>query len=306
MIVTFGGGVGAGKFLEGLYKVTKKKDNLHIVVNTADDINIYGVRVSPDIDSVLYWLSGKIDKKKGWGIKDDTFNHIKKFAIEDSWFGLGDKDFKENKKKFSMMKRGLALQKVVDNQRKKLKITKARILPMTNEIVETCIKTKNKEMHFQEYLIKFKMMPRVEKIIFKNIRKAKPSNNLIKSISKASLIIFCPSNPIISIDPILSVPGVKEAVKKSRAIKVAISPIVDSKAFQGPVLKVMRAKGLKPNVLGVSKFYQGTVDYMMIDDLDKKYAKRVFSMGMTPLIRNIRMTDLKISQSMAESIINLV
>ena len=306
MIITFGGGVGAGKFLEGLYKVTKKEDNLHIVVNTADDINIYGVRVSPDIDSVLHWLSGKVDKKKGWGIKGDTFNHIKKFEIEDSWFGLGDRDFKENEKKFSMMERGSTLQKVVDNQRKKLKITKARILPMTNQIVETYIKTKNREMHFQEYLIKFKMMPKVEKIIFKNIRKAKPSNNLIKSILKASLIIFCPSNPIISIDPILSVSGVKETIKKSRAIKVAISPIVDSKAFQGPVLKLMRTKGLEPSVVGVSKFYQGMADYMMIDNLDKKYAKKIFSMGMTPLIRDIRMTDLKISQSMAESIIDLV
>ena len=305
MITTFGGGVGAGKFLQGLYGLMAKED-LNIVVNSADDINIFDVRVSPDIDSVLYWLSGRVDKKKGWGIKNDTFEFLKKQKQSESWFNLGDKDLKENLEKSLLIKKGITLQKVVDIQRKKLKITKARIFPMTNDIVETHIKIGEKEIHFQEYLIKLKMKPKVDKIIFRNIRKSKPANGLIDCILNSKLLIFCPSNPIISIDPILSVPGIQKAIKQSKGVKVAISPIVNQKAFKGPVLQLMKAKKLEPSVLGVVKFYREIVNYIMIDDLDKKHTDKIYSAGIIPLINDIKMVNIKVSESMAQSILNLI
>ena len=304
MITTFGGGVGAGKFLEGLYSQNYLKE-LNIIVNTADDIDIYDVRVSPDVDSILYWLSGKVDRKKGWGIKGDTFNHLNKRNSNDSWFNLGDLDLAENLKKKLLISEGLNLQQVVDRQRKRLKIKNANIFPMCNEEVETFITTRRKKIHFQEYLIKYKMKPKIEKVTFKNIKKSNPSKGILEKIKKSKLIIFCPSNPIISIGPILSVPGIRKAVKESRAIKVAISPIVGDKAFKGPVLNFMKAKSLSPSVLGVASFYKDLVDYLMIDNEDKKYENKIRSLGLVPIFKDIRMIKKTVSINMAKSILEL-
>ena len=304
MITTFGGGVGAGKFLEGLYSQNYLKE-LNIIVNTADDIDIYDVRVSPDVDSILYWLSGKVDRKKGWGIKGDTFNHLNKRNSNDSWFNLGDLDLAENLKKKLLIGKGLNLQQVVDKQRKRLKIKNANIFPMCNEEVETFITTRRKKIHFQEYLIKYKMKPRIEKVTFKNIKKSNPSKGILEKIKRSKLIIFCPSNPIISIGPILSVPGIRKAVKESRAIKVAISPIVGDKAFKGPVLNFMKAKSLSPSVLGVASFYKDLVDYLMIDNEDKKYENKIRSLGLVPIFKDIRMIKKTVSINMAKSILEL-
>ena len=305
MITTFGGGVGAGKFLEGLYSKVLNKE-LNIIVNTADDINIYGVRVSPDIDSVLYWLSGKVDKKKGWGLRGDTFKHLAGRGINDSWFNQGDKDFAENLKKHKLINRGYTLSEVVDYQRRKLKINKARIFPMTSSNVETFILSGDRKMHFQEYLIKYKMKPRIDKIMFKNIRKSTPSKGIIDKIKKSKLIIFCPSNPIISINPILSVPGIKKAVKSSKAIKIAISPIVGGKAFKGPVLNFMKAKGFAKSVLGIAEFYKDVVDYLMLDNLDIKYEKRIKSFNIKPIFTDIKMSKKIVSINMSKEIFKLV
>ncbi|MDC0897108.1 2-phospho-L-lactate transferase [Desulfobacterota bacterium] len=304
MITTFGGGVGAGKFLEGLYSQNYLKE-LNIIVNTADDIDIYDVRVSPDVDSILYWLSGKVDRKKGWGIEGDTFDHLNKRNSNDSWFNLGDLDLAENLKKKLLISKGLNLQQVVDRQRKRLKIKNANIFPMCNEEVETFITTRRKKIHFQEYLIKYKMKPKIEKVTFKNIKKSNPSKGILEKIKRSKLIIFCPSNPIISIGPILSVPGIRKAVKESRAIKVAISPIVGDKAFKGPVLNFMKAKSLSPSVLGVASFYKDLVDYLMIDNEDKKYENKIRSLGLVPIFKDIRMIKKTVSINMAKSILEL-
>tara|TARA_B100001142_G_scaffold100052_3_gene102076 strand:+ start:1510 stop:2433 length:924 start_codon:yes stop_codon:yes gene_type:complete len=304
MITTFGGGVGAGKFLEGLYSQNYLKE-LNIIVNTADDIDIYDVRVSPDVDSILYWLSGKVDRKKGWGIEGDTFDHLNKRNSNDSWFNLGDLDLAENLKKKLLISEGLNLQQVVDRQRKRLKIKNANIFPMCNEEVETFITTRRKKIHFQEYLIKYKMKPKIEKVTFKNIKKSNPSKGILEKIKRSKLIIFCPSNPIISIGPILSVPGIRKAVKESRAIKVAISPIVGDKAFKGPVLNFMKAKSLSPSVLGVASFYKDLVDYLMIDNEDKKYENKIRSLGLVPIFKDIRMIKKTVSINMAKSILEL-
>ena len=304
MITTFGGGVGAGKFLEGLYSQNYLKE-LNIIVNTADDIDIYDVRVSPDVDSILYWLSGKVDRKKGWGIKGDTFNHLNKRNSNDSWFNLGDLDLAENLKKKLLISKGLNLQQVVEKQRKRLKIKNANIFPMCNEEVETFITTRRKKIHFQEYLIKYKMKPRIEKVTFKNIKKSNPSKGILEKIKRSKLIIFCPSNPIISIGPILSVPGIRKAVKESKAIKVAISPLVGDKAFKGPVLNFMKAKSLSPSVLGVASFYKDLVDYLMIDNEDKKYENKIRSLGLVPIFKDIRMIKKTVSINMAKSILEL-
>jgi len=204
-----------------------------------------------------------------------------------------------------LISEGLNLQQVVDRQRKRLKIKNANIFPMCNEEVETFITTRRKKIHFQEYLIKYKMKPKIEKVTFKNIKKSNPSKGILEKIKRSKLIIFCPSNPIISIGPILSVPGIRKAVKESRAIKVAISPIVGDKAFKGPVLNFMKAKSLSPSVLGVASFYKDLVDYLMIDNEDKKYENKIRSLGLVPIFKDIRMIKKTVSINMAKSILEL-
>tara|TARA_B100000131_G_C18036507_1_gene580646 strand:+ start:252 stop:1178 length:927 start_codon:yes stop_codon:yes gene_type:complete len=307
MITTFGGGVGAGKFLDGLHTSLKNNSlNLNIVVNTADDIDIFGVRVSPDIDSILYRLSGISDKKRGWGIKGDTYKFLNSQPKENRWFNLGDKDLERNLIKQALIDKGFSLQKVVEKQSKKLGIKKTKIIPMTNDIVETYIVSNGKKMHFQEFLIKYKMRPKVDKILFKNIKQSKPSVGLIEQIRNSKILIFCPSNPIISINPILTVPGIKSAIVASNAMKIAISPIVNDKAFQGPVLKLMQVKKLKPTVVGVAEFYKGIVNYLMIDEFDKKYIGKISETGIKPIVRNIKMRNKTISKAMSKSILDLI
>ena len=307
MITTFGGGVGAGKFLDGLHTSLKNNSlNLNIVVNTADDIDIFGVRVSPDIDSILYRLSGISDKNRGWGIKGDTYKFLNSQPKENRWFNLGDKDLERNLIKQALVDKGFSLQKVVEKQSKKLGIKKTKIIPMTNDIVETYIVSNGKKMHFQEFLIKYKMRPKVDKILFKNIKQSKPSVGLIEQILNSKILIFCPSNPIISINPILTVPGIKNAIVASNAMKIAISPIVNDKAFQGPVLKLMQVKKLKPSVVGVAEFYKGIVNYLMIDEFDKKYIGKISETGIKPIVRNIKMRNKTISKAMSKSILDLI
>tara|TARA_Y100001970_G_C14244483_1_gene867098 strand:- start:2800 stop:3726 length:927 start_codon:yes stop_codon:yes gene_type:complete len=307
MITTFGGGVGAGKFLDGLHTSLKNNSlNLNIVVNTADDIDIFGVRVSPDIDSILYRLSGISDKNRGWGIKGDTYKFLNSQPKENRWFNLGDKDLERNLIKQALVDKGFSLQKVVEKQSKKLGIKKTKIIPMTNDIVETYIVSNGKKMHFQEFLIKYKMRPKVDKILFKNIKQSKPSVGLIEQILNSKILIFCPSNPIISINPILTVPGIKNAIVASNAMKIAISPIVNDKAFQGPVLKLMQVKKLKPTVVGVAEFYKGIVNYLMIDEFDKKYIGKISETGIKPIVRNIKMRNKTISKAMSKSILDLI
>ena len=163
---------------------------------------------------------------------------MKNREISDSWFNLGDSDYVENKKKKKLLDKGILLQEIIKRQKKKFGINKANIFPMTNTNVETFITSKRKKIHFQEYLIKYKMKPKIDKITFKNIRKSKPAKGILNKISQSELIIFCPSNPIISVEPILSVPGIRREVKKSKAIKVAISPIVGKKAFKSYRIKL--------------------------------------------------------------------
>ena len=262
-VVTLGGGVGAGKFLEGLYEF-KNEINLNLIINTSDDIDIYGVRVSPDVDTVIYWLSNNIDRKKGWGIKGDTLNLVNESSS--NWFNLGDLDYRYNKKKKVDMDKGMSLQENIKYRCKELGLSGVNIIPMTNERVENHILTSEVNMHFQEYLIRNRMLPTVLGIEFENIVNAKPADTLLEIVRESDLVIYCPSNPLISIDPILEVKGIYDEIKMSDSKKVAISPIVNDKAFKGPILNLMKLKGLELSVLGVAAYYKTKADFVLIDN----------------------------------------
>ena len=302
-VVTLGGGVGAGKFLEGLYEF-KNEINLNLIINTSDDIDIYGVRVSPDVDTVIYWLSNNIDRKKGWGIKGDTLNLVNESSS--NWFNLGDLDYQYNKKKKVDMDKGMTLQESIKFRCKELGLSDVTILPMTNDKVETYILTSEGKMHFQKYLIKNKMLPKVLGIEFQNIANASPAHSLLDLVKESDLIIYCPSNPFISIDPILEVKGIYDEIQTSDSKKVAISPIVNDKAFKGPILDLMKLKGLELSVLGVAEYYKTKADFLLIDNSDKHYERRIKEFGLEPIITNINMTSKDVSINISKIILDLL
>jgi LPPG:FO 2-phospho-L-lactate transferase len=306
MITALGGGVGAAKFLEGLSSIIGEEP-LTVVVNTGDDIVLHGLRVSPDVDTVIYRLSGHIDKQKGWGIADDTFNTLSalaRFGCE-TWFNIGDVDFATHMFRTQMRQSGLTPSEITLRLAKSFGIGESiRILPMTDEDVETWIVTSGGEMHFQEYLVKERMKPAVIKVVFKNIENAKPSPGVIEAIREARLIILCPSNPIISIGPILNIKGIGEALRAAQGKIIAISPLIGGVPLKGPADKLMRGLGLEVSSAQIARLYRDFLDVMVIDGEDALEAERISEMGIKPLVLDTLMSDSDKAARLASAVLS--
>lgn len=313
MITALAGGVGAARFLEGLIKVIDN-DELSVIVNTGDDIELYGLHISPDLDIVIYTLAGIVDDEKGWGIKGDTFNCLK--ALQrysyDTWFMLGDKDLATHIHRTDLLKKGLKLSEVIDKECVALGV-KAKIIPMTDDRVETIMVTDKGTMHFQEYLVRRKAQDEVLKIIFKNIEKARPAPGVIDSIMKARGIIICPSNPIVSIGTILSVPGVRESLKETRAKIVGISPLIAGKTVKGPADKLMSSLATQLQIekedvsaYGVAKLYRDFLDVFVIDNLDANLKEKIEALGIKVIVTDTIMKGLKEKIELARIALNAI
>ncbi|RLI62143.1 MAG: 2-phospho-L-lactate transferase, partial [Candidatus Asgardarchaeum californiense] len=296
--------VGAARFLQGLVRVVPPEE-IVTIVNTADDIEFYGLHISPDVDIVTYTLAGIVDQEKGWGIHEDTFNCLEMLRQYgyDTWFMLGDKDLATHIHRTILLKKGLKLSEVTENIRKALGV-KVKIIPMTNDKVQTKIVTNVGEMHFQEYLVKRKAQDPVLDVKFEGIEKAEPAPGVIGSILNADGIIICPSNPIVSIGPILSVKGVKEAIKKTEAKIVAISPIVGGAPIKGPADKLMRGLGIEVSAVGVAKVYKDIIDVLIIDNVDKDLKSRIEELGIKVYITNTIMRTLENKIKLAKEALN--
>ncbi|MEW6144800.1 MAG: 2-phospho-L-lactate transferase [Thermodesulfobacteriota bacterium] len=293
MITALGGGVGAAKFLEGLARVINGEP-LSVIVNTGDDIVLHGLRVSPDVDTIIYRLSGLIDAGKGWGVRGDTFEclaALSRFGSE-TWFNIGDVDFATHIYRTQLRQKGFTPSQVTAELAKAFGITEGiRVLPMTDEDVETWIVTDDGEMHFQEYFVKRKMRPDVIEVVFKNIERAAPAPGVEESIRDARVVILCPSNPIISIGPILNVKGIGEALRASGARIIAISPLIGGVPLKGPADKLMRGLGLEVSSAGVARLYRDFLDIMVIDREDAREAERISGMGIKPVVLDTVMSD---------------
>jgi LPPG:FO 2-phospho-L-lactate transferase len=224
--VILAGGVGAAKFIEGLVQIIKP-ESLKIIVNTGDDIELFGLKICPDLDIITYTLANLVDKEKGWGIAEETFNclSVLKNFYDTGWFNAGDKDLATHIYRTDLFMQGFNKAEITNMICQSLGV-KAHIIPMCNERVETFIKTPVKSMHFEEYFIKHQCKPEVLDIEFKGIENAVPVKGVKKYIENAKKIIICPSNPIVSIGTILQVNGIKEALTKVKNRVVAISPII--------------------------------------------------------------------------------
>jgi LPPG:FO 2-phospho-L-lactate transferase len=307
MITALGGGVGAAKFLSGLARVLGDEP-LTVVVNTGDDIRIAGLRISPDIDTIIYWLSGLVDRERGWGLQGDTFNFLEtvwKFGVQ-TWFRIGDRDLATHIHRTHLREQGFTPSQVTDRIAKALGIVRARILPMTDEDVETWIVTDEGEMHFQEYLVKRKMIPQVRGVLIKGIETAKPAPGVIRAVEEARLVVICPSNPIISIGPILNVKGIRESLRRTQAKVVAISPLVAGMPLKGPADRLMRGLGLEVSSTQVARLYGDFLDEMVIDEKDSFEGRAITSMGLKTLVVDTVMSNDEKAERLAQNVLKLL
>jgi LPPG:FO 2-phospho-L-lactate transferase len=306
MITALGGGVGAAKFLEGLSAVIGD-ESLNVIVNTADDIELYGLRISPDVDTIIYRLSGLIDKKKGWGIKNDTFkclNSLRQFGYE-TWFNVGDADFATHVYRTKLRREGVSATEITSKIAEACGVSgNIKILPMTDNDVETWIVTNEGEMHFQEYLVKRRMKPEVVKVIFKDMEDATAAPGVIEAIEEARCVIICPSNPIISIGPILNVEGVKDALIRTDARILAISPLIKGAPLKGPADKLMRGIGLEVSSAQVARLYQDFLDVMAIDVQDSGESPDITELGIEPFAVDTLMSDAEKAARLASAVLS--
>ncbi len=279
-VTCLAGGVGAARFLSGLTRVIPP-EKITVVVNTGDDLEYLGAYISPDIDIVTYTLAGIVDSEKGWGIKDDTFNcmnQLDRYSAE-TWFRIGDRDFGTHLLRTAYLQQGFSLSEVTDKIRNLLGI-KVKILPMSNERVATRIKTPAGILDFQEYFVKRKFSDKVIDVTYEGATTASPTEAVLTTLKKSDVIILCPSNPILSIGPMLAIPKIREALGRSNGRIVGISPIVGGKAIKGPLDRLMESLGLEVSPLGVAQLYKGFLEGFVIDDADKSSRARIERLGM--------------------------
>lgn len=279
-VTALAGGIGASKFLVGLARLMPPED-ITIIANTGDDIELFGLRICPDLDTVTYTLAEVINEETGWGLSGDTFECLTWLARygEASWFNLGDRDLATHIFRTYELQRGRSLTEVTEHIRRSLGV-RTKILPMTDSYTPTRVVTQEGEMHFQEYFVRRKCGPRVQEIRFDNIDRAEPAPGVVSAITEAGAVIICPSNPFISIGPILAVPGIREALRQTQAEVIAVTPIIGGRALKGPAADMLRDLGHKVSAYGVAALYQDFVDAFLLDETDAEIAIDVRSLGM--------------------------
>jgi len=301
MITALAGGVGAARFLQGLVRVVPEKE-VTVIVNTGDDIELYGLHVSPDLDIVMYTLAGVVDEEKGWGIRDDTFHcleTLRKYGYE-TWFNLGDRDLATHIHRTVLLKTGLPLSNVTERLCQTFGL-KVKILPMTNDRFATKIVTGNGLVHFQEYLVKRGAQDKVLNVVFEGAEDAQPAPEMIDSILSSEVVVVCPSNPIVSVGTILSVKNVRTALKTTKAKVIAISPIIGGHPIKGPADKLMQGLGLEVSAYSVAKLYRDFLDTFIIDRVDHAERKRIEGLGLQVIETNTIMKTLEDKVQLAKT-----
>lgn len=297
MISILSGGTGTPKLIQGIVQIIDP-DDLNIIVNTVENTYISGNYIAPDIDTVMYTLAGMINEETWYGIHSDTFithETLKKIGYNEI-LKIGDQDRAFKIQKTLLLKK-YPLSRVVDIQRKNLGV-KSRIIPMSDEQSDIKIITDHGEMNFHEFLVEKKGEPEVEDIIYHEV---KPSNNLTEIIESSDMVIIGPSNPITSIGPIISIPGVKKALKN--AYVVAISPIIGGKPVSGPAAKFMSAKGFEVSCFGVATMYKEFLDKFIIDTIDKGSNKKIEKLISEVMTTNTNMKTIDDKVMLARSVL---
>jgi LPPG:FO 2-phospho-L-lactate transferase len=304
-VTALAGGVGGAKLLVGLQKALRPGE-LTAVVNTADDADIYGVHVSPDVDIVTYWLAGIADTERGWGITGDTFKVVNNLTAlgAETWFRLGDRDLATCLQRTQRLHGGAALSEAIAQTSDRLGVP-TRILPMSDHSVRTEITTADdRRLKFQEYFVKERTQPEVASVRFVGIETATPAPGVLEAIERADRVILCPSNPIVSIGPILGVAGLRDALRRHPAV-VAVSPIIRGAALKGPADRLLTSLGFRSTASGVAELYRDFCDTFVVDATDSSEIEKIDAMGMTAVPTDSIMRDERKSIALANKLLRL-
>lgn len=300
-VTALAGGVGGAKLLRGLARVV---DDLTAVVNTADDEEIYGVHVSPDVDIVTYWLAGIGDTERGWGIEDDTFTILGALADlgVDTWFRLGDRDFATCLLRTEMLRSGENLSAITEHIRRALGVG-TRILPMSDDPVRTrLVTTDGRTLEFQEYFVRLRQEPEIAEVRFAGISDAKPAPGVLDAIRQADRVIVCPSNPLVSIGPILSLRDVRESLREHDSV-TAVTPIVGGSALKGPADRLLASTGIEVGAAGVGGLYADFVDTFVVDQVDAADVDRLEGQGVHSVALDTIMTDASAAERLGRALL---
>jgi len=304
VIVTLAGGVGAARMLRGLVRAHRPEE-LVAVVNTADDVTLHGLHVSPDLDTVVYTLADAINPDTGWGLRDETWQAMATLERYGgvTWFNLGDRDLGTHLYRTHRLGQGAALHEVSGEIARAWGLA-LTVLPMTNDQVETRVTVPGDgEIGFQEYFVQRAHSVPVEAVRIAGIEQARPAPGVLESIEGADRIVIAPSNPIVSIGPVLAVPGVREALRARRDRVVAVSPIVGGQALKGPADRMLRELGHEPSVVGVAELYADVAAVLVIDTVDAEQAGAVAATGVRPVVTDTVMTSPAIAEALANTVI---
>lgn len=291
MYTVLSGGVGASRFLQGLVQVVPPRD-VTVISNTGDDVEMFGLYVAPDVDIVTYALAGAVNPATGWGLAGDTLavvGALRRFGYPD-WFNLGDIDLATCLHRTRLLREGMPYHAVTAEIAAAWNV-EVRITPMTNERVTTRIFSADGEIPFQEYMVRLRGEADVRQISFDGIESAKPAPGVLQAISDAGVVIFAPSNPFVSVGPILAVPGISGALASTRAKKVGVSPIIAGDVVKGPAARMLRSLGHEVSALAVAKIYAASLDAFVIDEQDRALKPSIEALGLECYVCDTMMTS---------------
>ena len=301
MITILAGGSGSVKLVRGF---ASQRSDINVIVNVGDNYWLYGMYICPDIDTITYGLADLLDHDKGWGIKKDTFGFLRQMEIfgEETWFRIGDRDTATHLTRTNMLKNGKSLSDITKWLCEKFSI-EIKLIPVTDNAIETKIITNKGEMHLQEFWVKHRGMDPVEGIEYQGADKARPNPDAVNAIHDSNLIVIAPGNPLTSIGPMLAIKGIRKELAKKKNKVVAVSPVIGHSAISGPAGKYMEAAGMEVSALSIAKMYAQVCSNLVIDTKDRTQTKKIEELNINVHDAKIRMTNKHSEDVLAASIL---
>lgn len=318
-ITLLSGGMGGSRFAQGVLDAVTPSDTVTVVANTADDITLHGLRICPDLDTVMYTLSGGIDPVRGWGRTDETWNaksELEAYNVEEAWFGLGDRDLATHLVRTSMLRAGASLSEATARlcERWQPGGGMVRLLPMSDDTVETHIDTtidgERRRIHFEEFWIRHRAEVPVHAVEMIGIEEARAAPGVLEAIADADVVLLPPSNPVVSVGPIIGVHDIREALRSTRAPVVGVSPIIGGSAVRGMANQLLTGLGVEVSASGVARFHgsrgaAGVLDGWLIDDSDGDEAPSIEQLGIAVRTVPLWMSDPAKTRKLAEDALQL-
>jgi LPPG:FO 2-phospho-L-lactate transferase len=303
-IVILAGGVGGAKMVEGFYRAMEHPENLSVIINTGDDRRFFGLYISPDVDIITYTLAGVVDKKKRWGYSQEKFTTLRALSrfYPDTWFNIGDKDLATHLYRNDLLQQGHSLTEITKEIATKFGI-KANLYPMTDDWVPTMLETDVGLLDFETYYVKHRCSPKIKHIYSENIQHAHLNPEIREKMNEADIIVIAPSNPFVSIFPILNIPKMRDSLKSQYQKGIAISPLINNFAIKGPLREMLEQLQIPASTVEIARLYEGLIKYYIVDEQDESTKKEIEKLGINSISYPILLNNLIRKKALAEKIV---